>query len=268
MGSAGARRPAHPLSRPRRRRARRRRQEADPPHEGRGSRARVEDDRPLGRHRRVEPRRGRGTPERRRSRRDRLEDDRLSEQPHRLALDRRPHRRVRRARGAAPLRAESRPGARRRGRDDAGRDRVARRRRAGVHATASIRRWRSSSTSRSPPIIRTSRRRRSAITASAAARCSARGAIISPVVFDLLRSDRRAAADQVLGPRRGARHVDQRRRDSHRARGRRDGARLGAESLHALAERAREPRRRRQDRDAASPTTCREVTDKTDFTAR
>ena len=42
-------------------------------------------------------------------RRDRFEDDRLPEQSHRLALDRRSHRRVRRARGVASLRAESRP---------------------------------------------------------------------------------------------------------------------------------------------------------------
>ena len=106
----------------RRRRDRRRRQEADPPDEGRRPRARLEVHRSLGGHRRREPRRGR-----RRGSASAIpgvidsQDDRLPERPHRLALDRRPHRRVRRARGAAALRsrirarrASSRPRRRRR----------------------------------------------------------------------------------------------------------------------------------------------------------
>ena len=78
-----------------------------------------------------------------------------------------------------------------------------------------------------------------------------RGAVISPVVFDLLRAHGGGSGHQVLRARRGARHVDERRRDPHRARGRGDGTRVDPQPLHAFAERAREPRRRRQDLDAA-----------------
>ena len=78
-----------------------------------------------------------------------------------------------------------------------------------------------------------------------------RGAIISPVVFELLRSTAERTQHQVLAACGRARHVHQRRRDPHRARRRRHGARLDSEPLHALAERAGEPRRRRQDVDAA-----------------
>ena len=222
------------------------RAKADPPHQDGGPRARGEVDRSLDRHRRIEPRGSRRTLERRRSRRDRLEDGRLPEQPHRLALDRRPHRRVRRARGAAALRATAGHGARGRRRDDAGRDRVPRRRRARVHqlrepADGDRRRrhvrHRSSGHreegGRRPPHRRRTRD---------LARLDHLARRVRPAAHD-----RRTASDQVHGARRGARDVHQRRRDPHRARGRRDGARLGAEPLHALAERAGEPRGRRQD---------------------
>ena len=78
-----------------------------------------------------------------------------------------------------------------------------------------------------------------------------RGGVISPVVFELLRDAAERIEDQVLAARGGARHVDERRRDPHRARGRRHRPRVDSQSLHALAQRAGEPRRRRQDRDAA-----------------
>ena len=72
---------------------------------------------------------------------------------------------------------------------------------------------------------------------------------LSPVVFDLGSAPRRIAAGIKYTARTPfrTRNVNQRRRDPHRARGCRDRARLGAESLHALAERAGEPRGRRQD---------------------
>ena len=48
-----------------------------------------------------------------------------------------------------------------------------------------------------------------------------RGAIISPVVFELLRSTAERQDIKYSRARGGTRHVDERRRDSHRARRRR-----------------------------------------------
>ena len=133
-------------------------------------------------------RRGRGARvERRRSGRARLAHARLPQRSHRLALDRRPDRRVHRARGAAPLRREARRGARGRGGDDAGGDRLAWRRRARSARTASTRRSRSWWTSPSRPIIRTSRRRRSASTRWAVARSSAAARSSRRWCYSLLR---------------------------------------------------------------------------------
>ena len=77
-----------------------------------------------------------------------------------------------------------------------------------------------------------------------------RGALISPVVLRPAARDGEEARDRARGARGGARHVDERRRDPHRARGRGDGAGLDPEPVHALAERNGVARGRRQRRDA------------------
>ena len=113
-------------------------------------------------------------------------------------------------------------GARRRRGDDAGRDRVARRRRARLHATASTRKMAivvDVTFATDHPNIE---KKEIGDHRIGGGPVLSRGAIISPVVFELLRSTAERQRHQVFGPRRGARHVDQRRRDSHRARRRRD----------------------------------------------
>ena len=78
-----------------------------------------------------------------------------------------------------------------------------------------------------------------------------RGGVISPVVFELLRGTADAARIKYSVHAAG-RDTSTNADAIHIAReGVATGARLDSESLHALAERAGEPRRRRQDRDAA-----------------
>ena len=200
LGPAGARRRSASASSARDgRRPRRGRQEADPPHEARGAREGVARSTDLwvdigaaSRRRRERASRS-ATPASSTRARSSCPNDRIV-----VALDRRPHRRVRRARGAAPLRREAGRRARRRRGHDAGGDRVARRRRAASARRASTPRWRSSSTSPSRPTTRASRRRSIGEHTLGGGPVLTRGSIISPVVVrPAARRPRSALADPL-----------------------------------------------------------------------
>ena len=190
-----------------------------------------------------------------------------AERSHRLAIGGRPHRRVRGARGAAALQREAGQGEGGCGGDDAGGDRVAWRRRGRVR----IVHWRADGDRRRRHLChrssRRSKRRSSASTRSAAVPVLTRGSIISPVVFRMLRG----AADELKMPytlQAAGRDTSTDADAIHvAAQGIATALVSVPEPLHALAERAREPRGCRSCRELIAEA-CRRVDEKTDFTAR
>ena len=248
--------------------ARRRRQEADPSHEDRRPRSRVEDDRPLGRHRRVEPRRSRrrgssvGDPG--------VIDSKTIDFPNNRIVSRSIDDRIGAFVVLEALRryaAEARSGARRRRGDDAGGDRLARRRRARLHelhqpADGDRRRRHlrhRPSEHREEGDRRPSHRRRSG--AEPRRRSSRRSSsTLLRTAADATRIKYSVhAAGRDTSTNADAIHIA------------REGVATGLVSIpnrymHS-PERAREPRGRRQTATLLAEV-CREVNDKTDFRAR
>ena len=250
MGSAGARRPAHPLPRQRRRRPRRRRQEADPPHEGGGPRPRVEDDRPLGRHRRLEPRRGRRTHQRRRPG---VIDSKTIDFPNNRIVSRSIDDRI----GAfivleALRRYAQNPGAARVVAAATTQEEIAWHGGGALVCTNCINPQMAIvvdvTFATDHPNIE---KKEIGDHRIGGGPVLSRGALISPVVFELLRdtAERHGIKYSVHA---AGRDTSTNADAIHIAReGVATGARVDPEPLHAFAERAGEPRRRRQDGDAA-----------------